>query len=117
MDNIHLELNEISPINVVDIDTMLSSFYSDNEDNDLLECMNILTNSMDEYETMTIRELLRISDYYNIPKSKKKEVIISNIIAFESDLTNEKEVAKRKKLWTYMRILKNDKYMKQFLFW
>ena len=52
MDNIHLELNEISPINVVDIDTMLSSFYSDNEDNDLLECMNILTNSMDEYETM-----------------------------------------------------------------
>lgn len=114
MDNIHLELNEISPTCMIDIDNMLSSFYSDN---DLLECMNILTNTMEEYETMTVRELLRISDYYNIPKSKKKEVIISNIIAFEADLTNEKVCTKRKKLWTYMRILKEDKYMKQFLFW
>jgi len=118
MDNIHLEFIEIVPTNETNnVEDILAGFYSDNEDDDMLECINILTNSMDEYDTYTVKQLLRISDYYNIPKSKKKDTIVSNIIAFESDLNNTAEVVRRKKLWAYMRELKNDKYMKQFLFW
>lgn len=125
MENIHLEFIELSDESNQTkpncVEELLSSFYSDNEDEDLLDCMNILTNSMDEYDTYTIKQLLRIHDYYNIPKpkskSKKKDIIVSEIVAFESDVSNMKVVVKRKKLWAYMRELKEDKHMKQYLFW
>jgi hypothetical protein len=116
MENIHLEFSELEDCPFSNIDALLSSFYSDEED-DILDCIQILTDNMDEYESLNIRQLLRILEYYNIPKTKKKGEIITNIIVFESDLTNADIVIKRKKLWAYMKELKNDKCMKQFIFW
>ena len=43
--------------------------------------------------------------------------MVTNIIAFESDLANADVVIKRKKMWAYMRELKDDKCMKQYIFW
>ena len=117
MENIHLEFSELEDCPFSNIDVLLSSFYSDEEEDDILDCIQILTDNMDEYESLNIRQLLRILEYYNIPKTKKKGEIITNIIVFESDLTNADIVIKRKKLWAYMKELKNDKCMKQFIFW
>jgi hypothetical protein len=117
MENIHLEFSELEDYPSSNIDALLSSFYSDDEDDDILDSIQILTNAMDEYETLNVRQLLRIQDYYNIPKTKKKGEMITNIIAFESDLENADIVIKRKKMWAYMRELKDDKCMKQFVFW
>ena len=120
MENIHLEfleLEEESSTPSSDIDVLLSSFYSDDEDDDILDCIQILTDSMDEYESMTVKQLLRIQEYYNIPKTKKKGEMVADIIAFESNLANTEIVLRRKKLWTYMTELKEDKCMKQYVFW
>lgn len=117
MENIHLEFLELEESPSSNIDALLSSFYSDDDDDDILDCILTLTNSMDEYESLNVRQLLRIQDFYNIPKTKKKGEMISNIIAFESDLANTETVLRRKKLWAYMRELKDDKCMKQYIFW
>ena len=117
MENIHLEFLELEDYPSSNIDALLSSFYSDEEDDDILDCIQILTDSMDEYESLTVKQLLRIQEYYNIPKTKKKGEMVANIIAFESDLANTETVIKRKKLWAYMRELKDDKCMKQYIFW
>jgi hypothetical protein len=120
MENIHVEFLELeeerlSPSS--DIDILLSSFYSDDEDYDILDCIQNLTDTMDVYESLNVRQLLRIQDFYNIPKTKKKGEMVANIIAFESNLANAETVLRRKKLWAYMRELKDDKCMKQYVFW
>lgn len=115
MENIHLEFSELEESSPINIDDLLSSFYSDDED-DILDCI-LLTNSMDEYESLNMRQLLRIQDFYNIPKTKKKGEMVANIISFESNLANSETVLRRKKLWGYMRELKDDKCMKQYIFW
>lgn len=117
MENIHLEFSELEGYPSSNIDDLLSSFYSDDEEDDILDYIHILTDAMDEYESLNVRQLLRIQEYYNIPKTKKKGEMISNIIAFESDLANTAIVIKRKKMWAYMRELKEDKCMKQYIFW
>jgi hypothetical protein len=119
MENIHLEFTELeeSLTPSSDIELLFSSFYSDDEKDDILDCIQTLTDSMDEYESLNVRQLLRIQDFYNIPKTKKKGEMVANIIAFESELANTEAVLKRKKLWAYMRELKDDKCMKQYVFW
>jgi len=117
MENIHLEFLELEESSTNNIDALLSSFYSDDEEDDILDCILTLTNSMDEYESLNVRQLLRIQDFYNIPKTKKKGEMVANIIAFESNLANTETVFRRKKLWAYMRELKDDKCMKQYIFW
>ena len=80
----------------------------------------------DEYETMNVKQLLRIRDYYDyvskvdIPKSKKhtkKNEVIEYIMEFESNISNIDAVIRRHQLWKYIDELKADKYMKQFIFW
>lgn len=97
-----------------------SSFYADYDYESSEE------NENTDYDTMTLKQLLRIRDYYNhainanIPKLKKhtkKNEIINDIIEFESNISNIDVVIKRNKLWKYIDELKADKYMKQFIFW
>jgi len=70
----------------------------------------------------TIKDLLKICNYYNIEKdiktSKcKKQDIISTILFFESLPENEKIVQNRYKMWTYMTELTNDPKMKKYIIW
>ena len=63
------------------------------------------------------KEIGRIADYYEISKRKKKKAeLIADIVLFEKDPTKSpKVVHQRKKLWSYIQEIKEDKYLSKFL--
>ena len=64
----------------------------------------------------TRKDLDRIADYYSIQKRKKlKDELIQEIILFEMEPENIEIVYRRKKLWSYMDEIKDDKYLRKFL--
>jgi len=69
------------------------------------------------YDTnFTKKELEKILDYYEIPKRrKKKEQMIGEIILYEKNDENIYTVFQRKKLWGYIKELKEDTYLRQFI--
>jgi hypothetical protein len=80
----------------------------------------MLAKSMDYEMNYTIKQLIRICDYYGITKDikankLKKDEIISFLIDFEENENNTMIVYKREQFWYYMTELKNDKFMKKFL--
>ena len=97
--------------------------------NDLLQQVDMLeitqTNaSMDDYIALEInyqtnftkKELGRIADYYEISKRKKKKAeLITDIVLYEKDPENLPIVHQRKKLWSYIQEIKEDKYLSKFL--
>jgi len=74
-----------------------------------------------EYDaSYSAKELLKICEFYGIHKECKKHKkieIIYAILLYESDETNAPSVEKRKLFWEFMRLLKQDKFMKQFVVW
>ena len=81
-----------------------------------------LSTLIDYSENNTIKQLMRISDYYEISKefklAKAKKIdIVNAILIFENDTSNKEVVMKRKRMWHYINELKNDRHMKQFVFW
>ena len=70
----------------------------------------------------TVKELLLICDYYGIAKEIKvnkccKEIIIIHLVDFENNALNSDIVTKRREMWRYINILKNDKFMKKYVIW
>jgi hypothetical protein len=73
-----------------------------------------------EYNNYTVKELLKICNYYdidnNIKNSKcKKQDIISTIQYYESLPENIEIVQKRKTMWFYIEELLNDSKMKKYV--
>jgi hypothetical protein len=104
--NIRLELTE-------DDVEQSSSFYADYDFSD-----DSVIN--EDYEKYNVKQLMRIYEYYQLPKQKKpikKVDIIQHITQFESNYGNIEIVERRNQLWSFMSELMHDKYMKQFLFW
>ena len=71
---------------------------------------------------MTVRQLLQICDYYGIAKGLKtnkctKDEIICLLVDFEENSENYSIVSQRQLMWFYIGELKNDKYMKKYIFW
>ena len=61
-------------------------------------------------------QLEKIADYYKISKRKKrKDQLIQDIVIFEIDPNNIEIVFRRKKLWAYMKEIKEDRYLSKFL--
>jgi len=80
--------------------------------------------SMDDYIALEInyqtnftkKELGRIADYYGISKRKKKKgELITDIVLYEKDQENLHIVHQRKKLWSYIQEIREDKYLSKFL--
>ena len=103
-----------------------SSFYADYDYGSSSDVPEEDYEEEEEYDTMNLKQLLRIRDYYDyiskvdIPKSKKhtkKNEVIDYIMEFESNISNIDAVIRRHQLWKYIDELKADKYMKQFIFW
>lgn len=69
------------------------------------------------YDTnYTKKELERIASYYEIPKRRKnKPQLIEDIILFEKNPDNICFVLQRKKFWQYIKELKEDTYLRQFI--
>lgn len=69
------------------------------------------------YDTnYTVKMLKMIMDYYQISKRKMiKSEMIQSIILFEEDDNNNDIVEKRKKLWEYMKELKDDTFFSKYI--
>jgi hypothetical protein len=72
------------------------------------------------YYEYTIKDLLKICNYYGIEKNMKltklkKQQIIFALIYFESLPENFEVVQKRYKMWAYITELLNDSKMKKYI--
>ena len=70
-----------------------------------------------EYDTnYTKKDLEKIIDYYELDKrNKKKGDLIEDIVKFETSISNIETVHTRKKLWSYIKEIKDDKYLSKYL--
>jgi hypothetical protein len=74
------------------------------------------------YNAHTIKELMKICQYYDLAKNVKgakckKADIVATIVFFEAQPENKKIVNKRNKMWAYMKELANDPNMKEYILW
>ena len=107
-----------------DINNLLNEFYSKDFEMENDSNMDDINFSLlvDYSENNTVKQLMRICEYYNISKelklTKPKKIdIVNAILIFENDYDNKEIVRKRKQMWHYIEELRNDKFMKQFVFW
>jgi len=82
--------------------------------------MNNIYLKEDRYNSCTIKQLLLISDYYNLTKKYKlsksnKLDIIIQIVLFETNPKNNIIVNRRKTIWFYVEEIKNDKTMSKYI--
>ena len=69
-----------------------------------------------EYEmNHTKSQLCRIAEYYSINSKRETHLIIEDIVLFENQIHNIEIVFKRKKLWSYIREIKEDVYLSKYL--
>jgi hypothetical protein len=70
-----------------------------------------------EYSTnYTVKSLGQILDYYDVSKRKmRKDEIVQMLIMFEEDPINMEIVEKRKRMWSYVEELKEDKYFSKYI--
>jgi len=98
---------------------------TDVQETDLFSYTNQLDYLNNEllYETeYTVKDLLKICNYYGIDKDVKlskckKRDIIDTIVYFESSVENLNIVQKRIMMWKYINVLLNDPKMKKFIIW
>lgn len=74
------------------------------------------------YQQNTVKELLKICQYYGIDKHMKiakfkKSDMIDAILYYESDPQHFESVGKRYKMWEYMEELVNDPNMRKYVIW
>jgi len=120
-----LEKDESGHESQVNIDNLMSEFndikmaqkmYNEEEVDDMYATIT------DYDENYTTKQLLQICEYYGLIKevrsAKGKRLdVIGALVMFESNFENGAKVYRRKQLWHYMNELKNDKFMKKFVFW
>jgi len=71
--------------------------------------------SFDYEMNYTIKQLKHIAGYYGLKCKHRKVDIIQDIVLFETDAVNGDAVARRKRLFRYMDILKTDDYLKAYV--
>jgi hypothetical protein len=126
-DNIIFFLEEKieNPHNTTDIEIqkMLSEFEEEEFEEYMPPNNEFESSELYYYDNeYTIKDLLKICEYYTIDKdikaSKCKKLdIISTIVFFESLPENFEIVQKRNKMWIYMSELINDQKMKKYVIW
>ena len=70
----------------------------------------------------TIKELMKICQYYGIAKDIKsakckKQDIVSTIVFFEGQPENYNIVKKRNSMWAFMKELQEDPKMRAYILW
>ncbi len=71
--------------------------------------------SFDYEMNYTIKQLKHIAGYYGLKCKPRKVDLIQDIVVFETDAANGDAVARRKRLFRYMDILKSDDYLKTYV--
>lgn len=112
--------------NIEDINKMIDELKEENNITDLeywdSNYWNVFHDESYYMESYTIKDLLKICEYYGIEKDVKsakckKQEIIATIIYFEGLDENYEIVEKRNRLWTYMDELQLDQKMKKYIIW
>jgi DNA polymerase III delta prime subunit len=114
--NMMYEFTNLSELEEQDNEYLKSWLY-DNDDN-----YGYINDESFYEKEYTIKDLLKICNYYGIDKNVKmskckKQDIISTIVYFESLPENFHIVQKRNTLWKYVNELLNDPKMKKFIIW
>jgi hypothetical protein len=117
--------------NSVNIDLMMNDLLKDDDesnDNPLSSLSYFIERNTffgeDEiyYEMYTIKELMKICQYYGIAKDIKsakckKQDIVSTIVFFEGQPENYNIVKKRNSMWAFMKELQEDPKMRAYILW
>ena len=71
--------------------------------------------SFDYEMNYTLKQLKHIAGYYGLKCKSRKGDLVQDIVMFEMDASNEDTVMRRKRLFHYMELLKNDEYLKSYV--
>jgi hypothetical protein len=133
-ENLFFSLEEVNDNNGSNIDlsklldeiNATDNLHTNKNINDLMYYIELSSynGEMELYynDKYTIKELMKICNYYGILKDIKaakckKQDIIETIIYFENCIENYDLVDKRHKMWAYITELLNDSKMKQYILW
>lgn len=112
MDNICIEIDDNVCVN--------KSFGKEEqpicEDEILFDGDSFIAKQLDYKDNYTLPEIKKIADYYEISTRKlRKEEIIQELVLFECDPNNAIVYLKRLQAWHWMKELKQDSKLKQFI--
>ena len=114
--NIYYKIEEFDSNNDNDEDG--NSSDNDNNDDNIKNLIYNEEKIIDDYEynELPIKNINLICDYYKIKRGKlsKKQKIIE-IILFENNVNNINIVENRKLLWEYVKIIKTDNFLKNYI--
>jgi len=69
-----------------------------------------------DYEiNYTLKQLKHIAGYYGLKCKSRKGDLVQDIVLFEMDASNEDTVTRRKRMFYYIDLLKNDEYLKSYV--
>ena len=71
--------------------------------------------SFDYEMNYTLKQLKHIAGYYGLKCKNRKGDMIQDIVLFEMDTANVDAVSRRKRMFHYMDLLKNDEYLKSYV--
>ena len=89
--------------------------FTEFEDPDFFKMDCATAVSFDYEMNYTIKQLKHIAGYYGLKCKPRKVDLIQDIVLFEMDADNSDAVARRKRLFHYIDILKTDDYMKTYI--
>jgi hypothetical protein len=92
------------------------------EINEVYNENTLISENSTYYDTCTVKELIKICQYYDITKNSKivkgkKQDLINAIVWFENAVENYAIVQQRHQMWLYIKELNNDPKMKKYLLW
>ena len=98
----------------LDIQKLLSEF----DNMDIPYQQDEIIAQISDYElNYTLKQLTLICEYYEIKVNKMKKMqIIETLVSFENNLENIEIVMRRQQMWHYITTLKEDKFMKKYIF-
>ena len=71
--------------------------------------------SFDYEMNYTLKQLKHIAGYYGLKCKPRKADMIHDIVMYETDAANGDAVARRKRMFHYMDVLKSDDYLKSYV--
>ena len=77
---------------------------------------NFIAKQLDYNENYLIADLKKIAEYYDIPTRKlRKEELVQELVLFENDPENAEVYLKRLQAWFWLKELKQDPKIKQYI--
>jgi hypothetical protein len=119
-ENISIEViqSEVSPDDTYNnnCETYNNNCETYNNNDDSFNCDTFVAKQLDYNVNYIMNDLKKIADYYEINYRKlKKDELIQEIVIYESDPSNSNTYMKRLQAWYWLKELKEDPKLKQFI--